>query len=372
MEAVSHSPCPRHVTRRKFLRLFRYIASIIQRSGYGSGIIQSPAFHTALLFAFRGAVGLVELITVMVVTGILLGVGFFIFNRVTDQASSSVAQQNLSTVVSVLQEVGVQRNQDGTFNYAGSSNRATGASGSTGNANNIPAANDTGAVFYSNLANTPSATLPTAPTVTDAAGSGPPGEELIANNICALVSTISEKTTGLTVKPYYDVSSGEAACNANAPTASSSAVDPINSIVNIPEDPSGVYVTINSARYQNVPPGHIVRVIVKPNPDTTLCAILVRSGTEAGIGYDSWNKKTVDGDATDIAKKYEAHCLPLGVNSGNASGTPLVCTLNGLVPKMQSSLVQQLLMAQMVVAVMLLLYRSATSSLLCPARSVRR
>ena len=260
--------------------------------------------HTRREHRERGAVGIQELIIIMVVTGILIGLGVFIFNTVTDRAQSTVASGNLSTVVSVLQELGSERSTDGRFSYAGSAFRP--ADGATGN------------------------------NTDNAAGA--------AAAICSMVDAIDARTSGIKVKPYAGHATDLADCGGSANTGPTIA-DGDGSILiadkaDIGSDPNGVYVTLNTKPIAafggggTLPAGHVARVIVKPDADTTICAVLVRSGAQSGIGYDSWKIKDAETAADASAgapswaessgkfrKLYNAHC-PLLTTAAADPGTP--------------------------------------------------
>ena len=205
------------------------------------------------------ALSTIELIGIVVVTGILATLAGFGIASLIDDAESSVAESNLNTVVSAIQAIGSDRLSTGGFSYSGTS-----------------------------LARTAS----------------PPADDEAATN--EMITSLREVVTNINFAVMPAGTAGAGLPPATNDTAGGIFANGVPSA-----DPNTVYVAVNRASYANgpdslaIPAGHLARVVVRASEETTLCAILVRSTPSAGVGYDSWTTKDTGTEAL-----WRALCLP--------------------------------------------------------------
>ena len=238
----------------------------------------------------------------MVVSGILIGLGVFIFGRVTSGANKSVVSNNVATVVTSIQEMGAQRLGSAGFSYSGT-----------------PA--DDG---DADLAKAPAGH---ANTVT-----------------CEMIRNLEGRTSGIKfralIEPDTPITSASG-CGLASVTVGTNYQDPVFKAKAIAQgDANTVWVGVSvvPSEANGIPAGHLARVVGKVD-DYTVCSVLVRSTTEAGIGHDSWEKKDNSVAAGAFAngntwvtssgklnEKYEAHCPIQGDNVASTAvhfGPPL-------------------------------------------------
>lgn len=204
------------------------------------------------------ALSTIELIGIVVVTGILATLAVFGIGSLIDDAESNVAESNLNTVVSAIQSIGSDRLSAGGFSYSGEA---------TGDAD----------LMIDEL------------------------QQRVSNINFAAIPSTSSRT---------DAATGQLWAAADVTAA--------GVLTGINADPNTVYVAVNTASYANtgglaIPIGHIARIVVRSATETTMCAILVRSTDSAGVGYDSWTTKT---DVTQATGSGNTHTL---TGSGNDS-----------------------------------------------------
>ena len=241
----------------------------------------------------------------MVVTGILIGLGVLVFTRLSSQAENTVVESNRSTVITSVQGLGAQRTQQGSFTYTGTS------AGSLTTKISDLTTTDAAGNFVAR----------------DNAATSISNNVLTAHNVCVLVAAIRAQTTGISIEPYN--SGVTCSTGTGTHTTTSGGDDGIleyNS--SLPPKTETLYVTINNSKIGETLPGHMVRIFGKTGDDATFCAVLVRSGSQAGVGYDSWEKRKVDSD-NFLVSSYEAHCTPHQAISGAncTATTPTGATL---------------------------------------------
>ena len=157
-----------------------------------------------------------------------------------------------------------------------------------------------------------------------------------AKALCQMVKALNDRTPFIQIEPYNEMVDGKDCSNfdsaevatdlktpglATTPLSETDLIHQVNP--NLDPSPSTFYVTVNLRPWQGIPPGGIARIVGKPDNNTTLCAVLVRSGPQVGIGWDSWTVKTAeqtdastpasstewgDGGSSFYRNDYEAHC----------------------------------------------------------------
>ena len=218
------------------------------------------------------ALSTIELIGIVVVTGILATLAVFGIGSLIDDAEQNVAESNLNTVVSGIQSIGSERLDTGGFSYSGSGTVYT--------------AEQMINTLRERISNVNFAVMPAAAV---------PGTLATAGNIWADGTTPADPSIA-----YVSV-------NDNA-YANGDGLD--------------------------IPAGHLARVVVQASTETTLCAILVRSTESAGVGYDSWTTKgTGDTDPDWRALCLPAATGITAITNALSAGSGAANTVNGGPPR---------------------------------------